>query len=66
MFILLAVLGQVGFESLDKLTAGEQDPPPASPAFQPDICAETDHGPLVGTARMLFSEAKLIVETQVG
>jgi hypothetical protein len=60
------VLGKVGFESLGKLASRQQDAPPTAFAFQSDIRAKACDGPLVGTARMLFSEAKMIVETQVG
>lgn len=35
-------------------------------AFKPDIRAETYHGPFVGAARMLFAEAQVIVELEVG
>jgi hypothetical protein len=59
------MLGKVGFESPGKFAPREQDAPSAAFAFQPDIRAKTDDGPFVGTARMLFSEAKMIVETQV-
>jgi hypothetical protein len=60
------VLGQVGFESLGELTPGQKDTPPTAPTLQPDVRAKTDDGPLIGTARMLFAQAELIVETQVG
>ena len=56
---------QVRLESLDKLAPCQQNAPPAASAFQPDICAETRDGPLVGAARVLFAQAQVIVETQV-
>jgi len=60
------VLCKVHFESLCQLTPCQQNTPPAALAFEPDIRAEAYHGPLVGAAGMLFAEAKMIVETQVG
>lgn len=57
---------KVGFESLGKFTPREQDAPPAAFALQPDIRAKSRDGPFIGAARMLFSEAKVIVEMQVG
>ena len=60
------MLGKVGFESLGQLTPRQQNAPPAAFAFQPDIRAETCDGPFIGAARVLLSEAEMIVETQVG
>jgi len=60
------MLGKVGFEPLGKFTPRQQDAPPTALAFEPDIRAETNNGPFVGTAWMLFSQAKMIVEMQVG
>jgi hypothetical protein len=60
------VLCKVNFESLGKFTPRQQDSPPTAFAFETDIRAEACDGPFVGAARMLFSEAELIVETQVG
>jgi hypothetical protein len=60
------MLGKVGFESLGKFAPRQQDAPCAAFAFQPDIRAKTYDGPFVGTAWMLFAEAEMIVETQVG
>ena len=59
------MLGQVGFESFCEFTPRQQDAPSAAIAFESDIRAETGDGPLVGTARVLFSEAEMIVETQI-
>ena len=59
------MLGKVGFESLGKLAPRQQDAPPAAFAFKTDIRAKTYDGPFVGATRMLFSEAEMIVETQV-
>jgi hypothetical protein len=60
------VLCQIGFESLGKLTPCEQDTPSTAFTFEPDIRAKPRDGPFVGAARMLFSEAEMIVEAQVG
>ena len=59
------MLGQVGFESLGKFTPCQQDAPPTASTFESDIRAKACDGPLVGTARVLFSEAEMIVEMQV-
>jgi hypothetical protein len=53
---------QVGFKSLGKLTPREQDAPPAAFALEADIRAEPRDGPFVRAARMLFAQAKMIVE----
>ena len=60
------MLGKVGFKSLGKFAPRQQDAPPTAFAFQTDIRAKSCDGPFVGTARMLFSETEMIVETQVG
>lgn len=60
------MLCEVFFESLGKLAPRQQDAPPAAFAFESDVRAETCDSPLVGTARVLFAEAEMIVETQVG
>ena len=59
------MLGQVGFKSPGKFTPRQQDTPPATFTFEPDIRAKPDDGPFVGSARMLLAEAKMIVETKV-
>jgi hypothetical protein len=59
------VLGKVGFESLGKFAPRQEDAPSAAFAFQSDIRAKPRDGPFVGAARMLFSEAEMIIETQV-
>ena len=59
------VLGKVGFESLCQLTPRQHDAPFAAVAFEADIRAKPCDGPFVRAARMLFSQAKMIVETQV-
>ena len=60
------VLGQVGFESFGKFAPGQHDAPPTAFALQPDVRAEACDRPFVGTARVLFAQAKMIVKTQVG
>jgi hypothetical protein len=59
------VLGKVGFESLGKFAPRQEDAPSAAFALESDIRAEPRDGPLIGATRMLFSEAEMIVETQV-
>ena len=60
------MLGQVDFKSLCKFTPRQQDASAAAFALEPDIRAEAGDGPLIGAARVLFSQAEMIVETQVG
>ena len=60
------MLCQVSFKSLGKLTPCEQDAPSTAFAFEPDIRAKPRDGPLIGAARMLFSEAEMIVDAQIG
>jgi len=60
------VFCEVGFQPFCEFTPCEQDAPPAAFAFEADIRAETGNDPLIGAARMLFSEAEMIVEAQVG
>jgi len=60
------VLGKVGFQSLGEFTPGQQDAPAAAFALKPDIRAQTRDVPFVGAARVLFSEAKMVVEMQIG
>jgi hypothetical protein len=60
------MFSEIGFQPFGKFTAGEHDAPPAAVAFQPDVRAETGDGPFVGAARMLFAEAQMVVEAQVG
>jgi len=59
------VYSEIGFESFCKFAAGEHDTPIASFTFESDIRAEARDSPFVGTARMLFTESQVIVETQV-
>jgi hypothetical protein len=60
------VLCKVGFESLCKFTPRQHDTPSTAFAFESDIRAETCDSPFIGSTWMLFSEAKMVVEAQVG
>jgi hypothetical protein len=64
--LFIFVLCQIGFESFGKFAAGEHNPSSTALAFEPDIRAETCDGPLIGATGMLFSEAEMVVEAQVG
>jgi hypothetical protein len=59
------MLGEIGFESLGKLTAGQHDPSATSPAFKADIRAQADHSPFIGAAGMLFSQAQVVVQLKI-
>jgi hypothetical protein len=63
---LFFVWGQVGFEPFRQFTAGEHDAPSTAPALQPDVRAEAGDGPFVGAAWMLFAQAQVVVEAEVG
>ena len=60
------MLGEVRFEPFGQFAPCQQDAPSAASAFEADIRAQACDSPFVGAARMLFSEAQVIVETQVG
>ena len=60
------MLCQVGFESLGKFAPGKHDAAAAAFAFEPDIRAKTCDSPFIGATWVLFSEAEMIVEAQVG
>jgi hypothetical protein len=67
LFILrFCVFGKVGFEPFGKFTAGKHDAASAAFTCKSDIRAEPDDGPFVGAAGMLFAEAQVIVELEVG
>ena len=57
------MLCKVGLESFSKLAPGQQDAPSTAFAFESDVRAQTSDGPLIRTARVLFTEAEVIVET---
>lgn len=60
------MLCQVCLQSFCQLTPCQHNAPAAAFALEPDVCAQTSDSPLVRTARVLLSETKMIVETQVG
>jgi hypothetical protein len=59
------VFGKVGFESFYKFAPREHDSPSTALTLQPNVRAETCHGPLVGAAGMLLAETQMIIETEV-
>jgi hypothetical protein len=59
---IFVVFGEVGFESLGELTTGKHDSSPTAHTFQTNVRAETDNGPFIGTAGMLFAQAQVIVQ----
>ena len=63
---LILVFCQIGFEAFCELTPGKHDASSTTFAFKADIRAETRHRPLIGTTRMLFAEAQVVVEAEVG
>jgi hypothetical protein len=60
------MFGEIGFKPFGKFAPCKHNTPPAAFAFQPDIRAETRDGPFVGTARVLFAQAQVVVEAEVG
>jgi hypothetical protein len=64
--LFIFVLCQIGFESFGKFAPSEHDASSTALAFKPDIRAETCDSPLVGATWMLFSEAEMIVEAEIG
>ena len=65
MFIIF-MFSEIRFESFCKFASGQHDASSTTLALQPNIGAEPDNRPLVGAARMLFSQTQVIVELQVG
>jgi len=57
--------GEIGFEPFGEFTPCKHNMPPATFAFESDIRAEACDGPFIGTARMLFTEAQVVIEAQV-
>lgn len=57
--------GEVGFEAFGQFATGEQDVPPAAFTFEADISAKACDGPFIGTARVLFAQAQVVVKSQV-
>ena len=64
--LFIFVFGEVRLESLCQFTPREHDAPRTAFAFESDVRAETDDGPFVGAARMLFAESQVVVEAEVG
>jgi hypothetical protein len=62
MLLFFFMFGEIGFEAFGKFTPCKHNTSPASFAFESNIRAETCDGPFVGTARMLFAQAQVIVE----
>jgi hypothetical protein len=60
------VFSQIGFESFGKFTPRKHNTPCTAFTFETNIRAKSNHGPFVGAAGMLFAEAQVIVELQVG
>jgi hypothetical protein len=60
------VPGEVGFEPLGKFTTGKQNAASTAFALQPNIRAQARNSPFIGTTGMLFAQAQVIVEVQVG
>ena len=60
------VICEIGFEPFGKFAPGEHDVAPATFTFESDIGAETCHSPFVGTAGVLFTEAQMVFELEVG
>ena len=59
------VYGEIGFQSFCQLASGKHHAPATPFAFQPDIRTETRDDPFIGAARMLFTQAQVIVKSQV-
>jgi len=57
---------QIGFESLCQFAPREHDSPSAPFTFQADVRAEACYRPFVGATGMLFAEAQVVVEVEVG
>ena len=57
---------EIGFEPFGEFAPGKHDAPSAAPAFETDVRAEAGDGPFVGAARVLFAQAQVVVEAEVG
>ena len=60
------MLCQIGFESFGQFAACEHDAPPTALTFKPDIRAKAYDVPFIGATRVLFAEAQVVVELEVG
>ena len=66
MLLFFCVFGENGFEPFRQFAPREHDAPSATCAFQPNIRAQARDNPFIGAAGMLFAQAQVIVEVQVG
>jgi len=57
--------GEIGFEPFGKLAPREHNTSSAAFTFETDIRAKTRDGPFVGTARMLFAQTEVVVESEI-
>jgi hypothetical protein len=57
---------EVCFESFRKFAAGEHDAATTAFALQANVRAEAGYCPFIGATGMLFAEAQVIVEVEVG
>ena len=60
------MFGEIGLEALCQFAPREHDASSTAFTFETNIRAEACDGPFVGAAGMLFTEAEMIVETEVG
>ena len=57
---------EIGFKPFGKFAPRKHNTPPTAFTFESNIRAKTCDGPFVGAAGMLFAEAQVIVEMEVG
>jgi hypothetical protein len=60
------MLGEIGFKPFGKFASSKHNTPSATFTLESNIRAKTNHGPFIGAAGMLFTEAQVVVELQVG
>ena len=60
------MFGEIGFEPFGKFAPCKHNTSSAAFTLESDIRAETGDSPLVGAAGVLFAEAQVIVEAEVG
>jgi hypothetical protein len=60
------MFGEIGFEPFGKFTPREHDMASTTFTFEPNIRAETGDSPFVGAAGVLFAQAQVIFELEVG
>ena len=67
MFMLcFCMLGKIGFEPFGKFTSSKHNTSSAAFAFKSNICTKSNYSPIVGATGMLFAEAQVVVELEVG